>query len=281
WTDTAAIAEYFGATDSIARGDELPCNFDFPLAASIVDGVKSGDARGIAGVLREIARAYPAKAIDAPFLTNHDMARVATQVGNRRDRLGTACAILFTLPGAPFVYYGEEIGMENGPGADDKYKRTPMAWTGGKTGGFSTGEPWFAFAPGREHANVATERKESGSLLRRYISLIRLRSESPALRKGAISLLTPTDRSSPVLAFERVLGVEGTAGAEWVLVAHNLSDRPVTAGPFEIAGDTFRPLFADRGVGIPSSGSGGVTVRLPAHSTGVWKIEGKGTPKKR
>ncbi|HMA17269.1 MAG TPA: alpha-amylase family glycosyl hydrolase, partial [Thermoanaerobaculia bacterium] len=175
WTDTASIAAYFGATDSVRRGDELPCNFDFPLAAAIVDGVKSGDARGIAAALADVARSYPAGAIDAPFLTNHDMPRVATQLGNRRDRLGTASAILFTLPGTPFVYYGEEIGMQNGPGDDDRYKRTPMPWTGVKGGGFSAHDPWFAFAPGRDHANVAAEEKNPGSLLRRYVSLIRLR----------------------------------------------------------------------------------------------------------
>jgi len=267
WTDTATIAEYFGSTDSLARGDELPCSFDFPLAAAIVDGVKSGDASGIAGVLTEIAREYPPGAIDAPFLTNHDMARVATQVGDRADRLRSACAVLLTLRGAPFVYYGEEIGMRNGRGGDDQFKRTPMAWTGAKGGGFSRHAPWFDFAPGRERENVASEERDPGSLLRRYIEFIRLRHTTPALLKGGLTILIDPGTSGPVLAFVRGLG------ADRVLVAHNLSDQAVTAGPFAIDGRTFRPLFSDSDVGAPRRGSGGVTVRLPAHASGVWRID--------
>ena len=273
WTDTADIADYFGATDSIARGDVLPSNFNFPLAASIVEGVKSGDASRIAGVLGEMARLYPAGAIDAPFLTNHDMQRLASQVEGRRHRMNLAAAILLTLPGAPFLYYGEEIGMENGPGNDDRQKRTPMAWTGGKGGGFTTGEPWAAFGPGRARANVEQERKDAASLLRRYQALIRLRRETPALRKGATMLLTPGDAASPVLAYVR------SGGAERILIAHNVSDRPATAGPFALGGSGLRPLFADRGVGDPSTAGGGIAVRLPAHATGVWAIEETGATK--
>ncbi|HEX7077200.1 MAG TPA: alpha-amylase family glycosyl hydrolase [Candidatus Eisenbacteria bacterium] len=269
WTDTATIADYFGATDSVAGGDELPCNFDFPLAAAIVDGVKSGDARGIAGVLRDVARLYPAGVIDAPFLTNHDMTRVATQLMNRRDQLGAASAILLTLPGAPFVYYGEEIGMENAGGDDDRAKRTPMAWTGGSNGGFSTHAPWNAFAPGRERDNVAAEEREPESLLRRYIALIRLRHDARALRRGTLEILTG-DAPTPVLAYVRA------AGDARVLVAHNLSDRPVVAGPFAVEGRSFRPLFSDRGVGTPSVRAEGLLVRIPGHATGVWRIEGGG-----
>jgi glycosidase len=270
WTDTADIADYFGATDSIARGDVLPSNFNFPLAAAIVEGVKSGDASGIAAVLGEMARLYPRGVIDAPFLTNHDMQRLATQVGGRRHRLDLAAAILLTLPGAPFLYYGEEIGMQNGPGNDDRQKRTPMAWLTGRGGGFTTGKPWCDFAPGRGTANVAAHRRELGSLLRRYGSLIRTRRDSAALRRGAMTLLSSSERTSPILAFVR------TVGNERVLVAHNLGGHSVTAGPFTIEGNLrgFRILFADRGVGAPIVREDGIVVRLPAHASGVWQIAG-------
>ncbi|HEU4334229.1 MAG TPA: alpha-amylase family glycosyl hydrolase [Candidatus Eisenbacteria bacterium] len=268
WTDTADIADYFGATDSIARGDVLPSNFNFPLAAAIVEGVKSGDAGGIAAVLIEMARLYPRGVIDAPFLTNHDMQRLATQVGGRRHRMNLAAAILLTLPGAPFLYYGEEIGMENGPGHDDRQKRTPMAWTGGKGGGFTTGEPWFAFAPGRARANVEKERKDAASLLRRYQALIRVRRGSPALRQGAIQIPDTVRDPSSVLAYFREWGDDR------VLVAHNLGGTTVEAGPFFVEADRLRPLFTDRGVGKPAASAHGTTMVLPAHATGVWAITG-------
>ena len=80
-------------------------------------------------------------------------------------KLRSAAAILLTLPGAPFLYYGEEVGLQNGPGGGDEFKRTPMPWDDSPGGGFTTGKPWFDFAPGQETANVAAEAGDPGSLL--------------------------------------------------------------------------------------------------------------------
>jgi alpha-amylase len=102
-TDTGTLAQYYGSTVTIRGGDEMPMNFNFPLAAAIVDGVKSGNATGITSTLREVIRVYPGGVIDAPFLTNHDQTRLATLVGNNGGKLRNAAAILLTLPGAPFV----------------------------------------------------------------------------------------------------------------------------------------------------------------------------------
>ena len=118
-------------------------------------------------------KAYPKGALDAPFLTNHDQTRLATQLGKNQGRLRNAAAILLTLPGAPFLYYGEEVGIENGPTGGDESKRTPMPWDASPGGGFTTGTPWFGFAPGRETANVAAQTNDPASLLSRYRSLIR------------------------------------------------------------------------------------------------------------
>ena len=81
WTDTPIIATYYGSTAEVAAGDELPMNFDFPLAERVLDGVNSGDASGISAKLAEIQGVYPPGVVDAPFLTNHDQVRVATQLG--------------------------------------------------------------------------------------------------------------------------------------------------------------------------------------------------------
>jgi glycosidase len=219
-----------------------------------------------------MARRYPRGVIDAPFLTNHDMQRLATQVGGRRHRMNLAAAILLTLPGAPFLYYGEEIAMENGPGNDDRQKRTPMEWTGGKGGGFTTGEPWAAFAPGRARANVEKERKDAASLLRRYRALIRARRDSPALRKGTITVPDTVRDPSSVLAYFREWGDHR------VLVAHNLSGTSVEAGPFFVEAGRLTPLFTDRGVGKPADSAHGATMALPAHASGVWKIANAAKP---
>ena len=221
WTDTELIAPYYGDTSAVPGGDELPLNFDFPLASQIVQGVLGGNAEGIATKLEEVKRTYPPGATDVPFLTNHDQRRVASELRNDPDKLRTAAAVLLTLPGTPFLYYGEEVGLQNGPETADEDKRTPMPWDSSQGGGFTTAEPWHDFAPGRETANVAAQTGDPGSLLSRYRNLIRARHASAALSRGALEVLSG---SGPLLAFLR------REGTERVLVVHNLGGQPQVAG---------------------------------------------------
>jgi glycosidase len=266
WTETPTIAAYYGSSQTIAGGDELPMNFDFPLADAIVAGVRNGDAAGIAGKLSEIADLYPPGALDAPFLTNHDQVRLATQLSRSVPRMKNAAAILLTLPGAPFLYYGEEVGLENGTTNNDEAKRTPMPWDDTPGGGFTTGTPWFPFAPGREAANVAAETTDAGSLLSRYRNLIRVRRSSSALTRGAIELLTPASGASPTLAFLR------SDGTERVLVAHNLTDAFVTGGPYAVTASGAERMFGDAGVGDPSGPPGEWRVTLPPRASAVFRL---------
>jgi alpha-amylase len=259
WTETPIIARYYQA---------LPMSFDFPLAEEILAGVKDGEAAGIANKLDEVLELYPRGAIDAPFLTNHDMVRFATVLGDDPAKLRSAAAILLTLPGAPFLYYGEEVGLQNGPGGprDDEYKRTPMPWDASETGGFTTGKPWFAFAPGKETANVAVQTGDSGSLLWHYRSLIRARKASPALLKGDLTILTSLVKSDPVLAFVR------QAGGERVLVVHNLGAAEAEAGPYAVEGNSFEAIFTTGEIAAPVRSEGGLKVKLPAGASAVWRI---------
>jgi glycosidase len=266
WTDTPIIATYYGSTAEIAGGDELPMNFDFPLAERVLAGVDSGDASAISAKLAEIQGVYPPGVVDAPFLTNHDQVRVATRLGSNPGKMRNAPAILLTLPGAPFLYYGEEIGLQNGTTNNDEAKRTPMPWDATPGGGFTTGSPWFPFAPGQGDANVAAQTKDPGSLLSRYRNLVRARKSSPALRTGTLELLTPTSGSSRVLAFVRA---EGT---ERVLVLHNLSDSVAAAGPYSLSIAEAQEIFADAHIGQPVGAAGAWTVSLSSRGSGIWRI---------
>jgi alpha-amylase len=250
--DTRTLATYF--TDGLM-------NFDFPLATAVVEGVKNGQAAPIHDVLRDIISTYPPGTIDAPFLTNHDHTRVATVLGNDPGKLRNAAAILLTLPGAPFLYYGEEVGLQNGPSEADESKRTPMPWSG--SGGFTSGTPWEGFAPGLAANNVAVESGDPESLLSTYRHWIAARKRSPALRKGDIALV---ETSAPLLAF-----IRGTDD-ERVLVVHNVSAAAVTAAPLAVTAERFELLYADRGVGAPSIASGRASVSMPPHSGGAWRI---------
>lgn len=265
WAETRVIATYYGSS-SVEGGDELPASFDFPLSERILTALSQGNATPVASKLDEVLRTYPKGALDAPFLTNHDQVRLATQLGKNQGRLRNAAAILLTLPGAPFIYYGEEVGIENGPTGGDESKRTPMPWDATAGGGFTTGTPWFGFAPGRDAANVAAQTNDPSSLLSRYRNLIRARKDAPALAKGDLVLLTPLSGLTPALAFLR-----STSG-ETLLVVHNLSDAFVTAGPYAVNGTSFEKVFVDGTAGDPSGSPGSVRVTLPARGTGIWRV---------
>jgi alpha-amylase len=261
WTETPIIATYYGKAQAMPGGDELPLNFDFPLASRIIEGVLSGDATGIAAKLAEVKSTYPSGATDVPFLTNHDQRRVASELRDDPGRLRSAAAVLLTLPGTPFLYYGEEVGLDNGPEPGDEAKRTPMPWNSSPGGGFTSGDPWYDFAPGRKTANVAAQTGDPGSLLSWYRKLIQARHASAALSRGA---LEPVLDSGPVFAFFR------TEGTERVLVVHNLGDRQEIAVLAVVAAGA-DPLFADPGLSIDVSGS---EARLSAgpHTSGAFRL---------
>jgi alpha-amylase len=266
WTDTQGIARYFGSTAVIAGGDELPMNFDFPLAGAIVAGVRDGRAAGVVGTLAQILSLYPPGVNDAPFLTNHDMVRIATGLNGETAKLRLAASILLTLPGSPFLYYGEEIGLANGTTDNDEAKRTPMPWDGTPGGGFTTAAPWIAFSTGHETVNVAAETGDPGSLLSYYRTLLRSRATSTALRGGAIELLAAPDADPGLLAYLRV------AADERVLVVHNLSARTVTAGPYSVRGTLIETVCACGNPPVPQGGAGAWAVEMPPLSSGVWRF---------
>jgi glycosidase len=264
WTTNEKIAPYYGSTVAVAGGDELPMSFDFPLGSAILESVQMHDGSPVAETLAGVARLYPAGVLDGTFITNHDMPRVATQLNGTTAALRSAAAILLTLPGTPFVYYGEEVGLVgNKPDPDI---RTPMPWNDSEAGGgFTTGTPWRPFARGRATANVAAQAGDPASLLSLYRRLIHLRAGSPALRQGAITVLSPGAASSPVLAFVR------EADSERVLVVHNLGNNEAVAGPWELPATSLEPIFASVD-GASAKATGTVSVAVPAGGSAIWRL---------
>ena len=189
WDSTRTILSYYP--------NELDAHFAFPVSDAILDAARTGTPGKL---LPEVLRFQRALAYDrwSPFLRNHDQTRTLTALGGDTARARLAAEILFTLPGLPFVYYGEEIGMTgNKP---DERLRTPMQWTP-DVSGFTSGKPWEALQADTSTANVARERADSGSLLNVYRRLIHLRARSAALATGELIPLTSSNQS--VLAFLR------------------------------------------------------------------------------
>ena len=118
------------------------------------------------------------------------------------------------------MYYGEEIGM-TGTKPDERI-RTPMRWTADEpAAGFSEVEPWQPLSEDAPEVNVASQSDDPDSLLTTYRDLVRVRNATPALRRGATTLVE--GGAEPVIAWLR------TTADETLLVVVNVSDEPVDA----------------------------------------------------
>ncbi len=227
-------------------GDELDSVFDFDLAAATLGAALHGRAGKLADTLEHDWRLFP-RGQFSTFLANHDQPRALTQLARGRvdngpgDRnpypalktppsdsearamAGLAASIQFALPGVPFIYYGEEIGMKGDK--PDENIRTPMQWTDGPNAGFSiAAAAWRAANADKATVNVAAQTGSPESLLSLYRRLTRIRRGSPALTRGdAVRVEASSDCVFAVL--RQMPGVGGEARA--MLVVANLSGETI------------------------------------------------------
>jgi glycosidase len=136
-----------------------------------------------------------------------------SQLGEDPGQARVAASIYLTLPGVPFIYYGEEIGMTGRK--PDEQLRTPMQWSGEEGAGFTTGQPWHPINGDYRTKNVAAQMVDEDSLLNHYRRLIRIRSTYGALRSG--DLLPVSSDSLSVYAYIR------HGEDEDILMIHSLS----------------------------------------------------------
>ncbi|HXG25464.1 MAG TPA: alpha-glucosidase [Candidatus Binatia bacterium] len=190
----------------------------------------------------------------ANVLSNHDQPRQASRYGDGLPaavgdaRAKVAAALLLTLRGTPFLYYGEELGLRNlkipnsqafdpparrsswlFPWWNRDQARGPMPWRPGPGAGFSTADPWLPLPPDAGTRNVAAQSADPGSILSWYRRLIALRGVTPALQVGSQALhdVGPED----VLAYTRDAVGGGDAGAgreSHAFVALNFGDPRAT-----------------------------------------------------
>ncbi|MDE5867280.1 MAG: alpha amylase, partial [Lachnospiraceae bacterium] len=137
WANESAIASYYASM--------TPSMFNFDAGdaeGKIIKSAKGATkAESFVQVMLKYQEDFSASNpdyIDAPFITNHDMGRVANALQSNEDDLKMACGMLMTMNGSPFVYYGEEIGMKS-KGTKDENKRLPMVWSDTDTTGITNG----------------------------------------------------------------------------------------------------------------------------------------------
>lgn len=191
-----------------------------------------------AQAFRESIDAYDAslKPQDIPtyVLGNHDNSRIASRRGRAQARV--AALLLLTLRGTPFVYYGEELGMQDVGIAKKDLRdgfletsdgvfsrdpeRTPMQWDDSKHAGFTSSTPWLPVSKDFELVNVETEERDSHSMLNLYKTLIEFRNKSDGLLNGGYKSI-PTNSPD-------VFGYLRESEKEKLLILANFSNVVVT-----------------------------------------------------
>ncbi len=252
------VRPYFG------NGDEFHMAFHFPLMPRIFMSLRRGDVEPIRWALAQTPQ-IPPDSQWCTFLRNHDeltlemvtpeerewmwreyapeprmrlnlgiRRRLAPLLNNDRRKIELAYSLLFTLPGAPVIYYGDEIGMgDNLDLFDRNGVRTPMQWDSSPNAGFTRATPYAELPKGElafQNVNVSAQLGEPGSLLHTVQKMIRLRKAHPAFGGSSVEWM---QADNPALAayLRRQVG-------EAVLVLHNLSkDIQYGAIPGQCRGD--------------------------------------------
>ncbi|HUH21357.1 MAG TPA: maltose alpha-D-glucosyltransferase, partial [Gaiellaceae bacterium] len=241
------VVEYFG------EGDECHMAFQFPIMPRMFMSLRREDATPMYEIL-ERTPSLPDNCQWGLFLRNHDeltlemvtdderdymyaeyakdprmklnlgiRRRLAPLLDNGRDEIELMHAILFSLPGSPVLYYGDEIGMGDNVFLGDRDGvRTPMHWTGDRNGGFSTADFAQLYLPplmdpvyGFQAVNVEAQLRTPSSQLRWLRRFISLRKEHPVFGLGTYEPLKPSN--------SRIFAHIRTYEGDIMLCVHNLA----------------------------------------------------------
>jgi len=251
----ADAAEFFGARG----GEELDLLFAFPVNQALYLALARGSAAPLAKAL-EALPPIPDGCQWAHFVRNHDeltldklsdaereevfaafgpepeqqmygrglRRRLPPMLGGDQERMRMVYSLMFSLPGTPVLFYGEEIGMAENPAIEGRYAvRSPMQWSSEPHGGFTGADAAPVRPPvpdgpfGFPRVNVAAQRRDPESLLNWMERLIRRRRECPELGWGTWSLLPQDD--------EAVFALRTDWGDSTVVTVHNLAGRDASA----------------------------------------------------
>lgn len=273
--DAFAVGEAWTSTDKVKKyveNDGLDYCFEFDLANAILNAADNGNASGLTNQMEHVMGAYPFLQFGT-FLTNHDINRVMNVLGKNEEKAVVAANLLLTLPGIPYIYYGEEIGMLGRKPDEDI--RTPLQWNSTTNAGFTSGRPWRN--PNSDYPTKNIERQQSNysSIWHSYRQLIAIRNNQAALRKGTYKTVS-SDESSAVVFLrqheeENVMVASNVGTTDIADLQVSLSFGGITSGAYTMVelqsgGQTAVSIDASGGFSNLSLGS------IAGRSTKIFKL---------
>jgi len=232
--DAFTVAELYDyAADYFADGIDMTFQYKIYLALTVA--WQQQTTQTLSAAITEQLAERPAGTFGGGFSGNHDFPGNVLPPGGRaadmicpmpctdHTPLVTAAMLVLSLPGTPFIYYGEELGLHGAPSLDTSqtlpWSRNPMQWDATAKRGFTTGTPWTAVST--DTANVAAQTGTDGSMLETYKGLIGVRKTSPALQHG--------DYAEAATSRDDVFAFVRTAPGERVLVVASFAHAAVGA----------------------------------------------------
>jgi alpha-amylase len=208
WVDSTFAAPLVSGFDSI---------FNFDVQTAMVNMVRSEYQSNFISLFNSTLTKFylnNPNFINATFLSNHDQNRIMSQLSNSDPKMRLAAHILFTLPGIPFIYYGEELGML-GVKPDEKI-REPFRWTAEPV---APNAMWTSWTHNLNTSPYEQQVKDPQSLWSMYRDLIRTRRELPILKFGDLSAID--------FGSNRILGYQRQDEQKTIWVIHNLSGQSI------------------------------------------------------
>ncbi|KEO82302.1 alpha-amylase family glycosyl hydrolase [Tumebacillus flagellatus] len=211
WDSPTVVAPYLKGLNSA---------FDFDLSKMLIAAAQSESDSNLVSQLIATRQLYAETAgkdyIDSTFLTNHDMDRTMSQLDGNVDHAKMAASLLLTLPGDPFLYYGEELGMEGKK--PDEAIREPILWKKDPKAPEQTNWEYANYNTDNAAKSVEAEQASATSLYAHYRALIQARRQSDVLIRGELAEV-PSIHAEGLVAFKRTLDDQS------LLVVHNLSGK--------------------------------------------------------
>ena len=255
------------SADPQGFGDASACGgaFAFDLSSHII-GAAQGNTAEVPVIAHYFNSAVPGL---ATLLSNHDSyvgQRPADQLGNDTAKMQLAAGTYLLMPGTPFIYYGEELGMSGAATlSGDASLRTPMSWTSDTTNaGFSTATPYRALSANAASRNAAAELADPNSMLSFYKAMLALRNGRPSLLAGSYDAAVA---NGSVLSFQRAAGTERTL----VVINYAPTSAAVDVAALP-AGATLTALYPADGSTATASGSGAAHLSLAARQVRVFDV---------